>query len=99
MSTFKTLHDRILVRPAKAEIEVQIEGFEVAGKDTSRPVEGVVVSVGQGRMMGGKLVPLHVKPGDKILYQGAHPVEVEHEGEELLVMSEGEVLAVLEEDD
>lgn len=97
MSTFKTLHDRILVRPVKADIEVQIEGFEVAGKDTSRPVEGVVVSVGDGRVLGGKLVPLLVKPGDKILYQGAHPVEVEHEGEELLVMSEGEVVAVLED--
>lgn len=96
MSNFKTLHDRILVRPEQAELEVQIEGFEIAGKDTSRPVRGEVVSVGDGRMLGGKLVPLLVEPGDKILYQGAHPVEVEHEGEVLLVMSEGEVLAVLE---
>ncbi len=98
MSAFKTLHDRILVRPVKADIEVKIEGFEVAGKDTTKPVEGVVVSVGQGRTLGGKLVPLLVEPGDKILYQGAHPVEVEHEGETLLVMSEGEVLAVLEDE-
>lgn len=98
MSNFKTLHDRILVRPEAAEIEVKIEGFEVAGKDTTRPVRGEVVSVGHGRMLGGKLVPLLVEPGDKILYQGAHPVEVEHEGEALLVMSEGEVLAVLEDE-
>lgn len=97
MSSFTTLHDRILVRPEAVEAKVEIEGFEVAGKDSSTPTRGEVVSVGTGRMMGGKLIPLLVVPGDRILFQGAHPVEIDHEGEQLLVMSEGEVLAVLED--
>lgn len=99
MSEFKTLHDRILVRPAHDALDVDIEGFEVAGKDTSRMVRGEVISVGTGRMLGGKLHPLLVEPGDTILFQGARPIEVEHEGETLYVMSEGEVLAVLDDSD
>lgn len=93
-----TLHDRISVRPLKPEITAAIEGFEVAGETTERPTEGIVISVGAGRMLGGKLVPLSVKPGDRIIYKGAHPVEVDVDGEGLLVMSEGEVLAVLEDE-
>ncbi len=98
MSIFTTLHDRILVRPDPVEHKVEIEGFEVAGKDSTAPVQGTVVTVGTGRMMGAKLVPLLVEPGDKILFQGAHPIKVDHDGEELFVMSEGEVLAVLEDE-
>jgi chaperonin GroES len=93
-----TLHDRITVRPIQPTLSTEIEGFEVVGESKKSATEGIVVGVGQGRMMGSTLVPLLVKPGDHVLYQGAHPIEVDIDGEELLVMSEGEVLAVLEPD-
>lgn len=98
MSSLKTLHDRILVRPVTPELVADIEGFEVVGKADTSPDEGIVVRVGDGRTIGGVKHPLLVDIGDHILYKGANPIKVDVGGEELLVMSEGEVLAVLETD-
>ena len=96
MSSLRTLHDRILVRPKKAQTKTD-GGIEIAGTSTEKIIEGTVVQAGAGRMLNGKLVPLLVKPGDNIYFQGARPIEVELDGETLYVMSEGEVLAILED--
>ena len=92
-----TLHDRIVVRPMVAA--KQVGAIEIVGKAVEEPNQGEVVAVGAGRMLGGKVVPLQVVPGDKIVFSCANPIDVEVDGEKLIVMSEGQVLAVLEDDD
>jgi chaperonin GroES len=84
------------VRPKEAQLTAG-EGIEIVGKSKEKILEGTVVRVGDGRMLNGKLVPLLVSPGDKIYFQGARPIEVDVDGETLYVMSEGEVLAILDD--
>lgn len=96
MGSLKTLHDRILVRPEKEQITAG-EGIEIVGESKAPILQGTVVRVGDGRMLNGKLVPLLVSPGDLIYFQGARPIEVDVDGETMYVMSEGEVLAILDD--
>lgn len=92
-----TLHDRITVRPMVAPTSGG--AIEIVGESHEEPTQGVVVAVGEGRMLGGARVALQVVPGDRIVFSCANPIDVEVDGEKLIVMSEGQVLAVLEDDD
>lgn len=94
--TFRPLHDRILVRRIEAE-EKTAGGIIIPDTAKEKPQEGEVVAVGPGgRDDAGKLVPLDVKVGDRILFGKWSGTEIRLNGEDLLVMKEADVMGVIE---
>ena len=94
--TFRPLHDRILVRRIEAE-EKTAGGIIIPDTAKEKPQEGEVIAVGPGaRDESGKLTPLDVKVGDRILFGKWSGTEVKIDGEELLIMKESDVMGVIE---
>jgi len=94
--TFRPLHDRILVRRLEAE-EKTAGGIIIPDTAKEKPQEGEVIAVGPGaRDESGKLVPLDVKVGDRILFGKWSGTEIKLNGEDLLVMKESDVMGVIE---
>src|SRR5947209_4272797 len=93
---FRPLHDRVLVRRVEAE-EKTAGGIIIPDTAKEKPQEGEVISVGAGtRDESGKLVPLDVKAGDRILFGKWSGTEVRLEGEDLLIMKESDILGIVE---
>lgn len=91
----KPLGDRVVVKPGESE-EVLRSGIVLPDTAKEKPQEGTVVAVGSGRYEEGKLIPLEVKVGDKVIYSKYGGTEVKVEGEEYLVLSERDILARIE---
>ena len=92
---FRPLHDRVLVRRVDAE-EKTTGGIIIPDTAKEKPQEGEVVSVGSGtRADDGKVTPLDVKAGDRILFGKWSGTEVKVDGEELLIMKESDILGVI----
>jgi chaperonin GroES len=91
----KPLEDRIVVQAAEAETTTA-SGLVIPDTAKEKPQEGVVVAVGPGRFEDGNRVPLDVAVGDKVLYSKYGGTEVKYAGEEYLVLSARDVLAVIE---
>ena len=90
------LHDRIVVRRIE-EAETTRGGIIIPDTAKDKPQEGEVVSVGKGKVNeDGKVFPLAVKEGDRILFGKYAGTEIKIDGEELLIMREEEVLGILE---
>ncbi len=91
----RPLYDRVLVR--RIEEAEQIKGgIIIPDSAKEKPQEGEVVAVGKGRRLeDGKILPLDVKAGDKILFGKYSGSEITVEGEELLILREDEILGVL----
>ncbi len=93
---FRPLHDRVVVRRLTAE-EKSKGGIIIPDTAKEKPQEGEVVAVGPGaRDDSGKIQPLDVKPGDKILFGKWSGTEVKIDGQDLLIMKESDVLGVVE---
>ena len=93
---FRPLHDRVVVRRLEAE-EKTAGGIIIPDTAKEKPMEGEVVAVGQGaRDETGKLVPLDVKSGDRILFGKWSGTEVKLDGEELLIMKESDIMGIVE---
>jgi chaperonin GroES len=93
---FRPLHDRIVIRRVDAEEKTK-GGIIIPDNAKEKPQEGEVVAVGPGaRDEGGKLVPIDLKAGDRILFGKWSGTEVKIDGEELLIMKESDVMGVLE---
>jgi chaperonin GroES len=93
---FRPLHDRVLVRRVEAE-EKTAGGIIIPDTAKEKPQEGEVIAVGAGtRDEAGKLVPLDVKEGDRILFGKWSGTEVTLEGEDLLIMKESDILGIVE---
>jgi chaperonin GroES len=90
----KPLEDRIVVRPEEGE-ETTPSGIVIPDTAKEKPQEGTVVAVGPGRFEDGNRVPLDVSVGDKVIYSKYGGTEVKVEGEEYLILSARDVLAVL----
>jgi chaperonin GroES len=91
----RPLYDRIVVRRLEEKETVQ-GGIIIPDSAKEKPQEGEVVAVGQGkRLENGKVVPLDVKPGDRILFGKYSGSEIKLEGEEFVIMREDEVLGIL----
>jgi chaperonin GroES len=91
----RPLHDRLLVRRLE---EKETAGGGIIIPDTARekPMKGKVLAVGDGRVLeNGKKLPLDVKAGDKVLFGKYSGTEIEIDGEEVLIVREDEVLAIL----
>jgi chaperonin GroES len=92
---FRPLHDRVLVRRLE-EDEKTVGGIIIPDTAQEKPTEGEVLAVGSGvRDENGKLQPLDVKTGDRILFGKWSGTEVELDGEELLIMKESDIMGVL----
>ena len=90
----KPLEDRIVVQPSEEE-ETTTSGIVIPDTAKEKPQEGSVVAVGPGRFEDGNRVPLDVSVGDKVIYSKYGGTEVKVEGEEYLILSARDVLAVI----
>ena len=95
MAKFTPLHDRILVRRVE-EADTTRGGIIIPDSAKDKPQEGEVISVGKGRSNDeGKVFPLAVKEGDRILFGKYAGTEIKLDGEDFIIMKEDEVLGVL----
>ena len=91
----KPLEDRIVVQAVEAETTTA-SGLVIPDTAKEKPQEGTVLAVGPGRFEDGNRVPLDVQVGDRVLYSKYGGTEVKYSGEEYLVLSARDVLAVIQ---
>ncbi|OYW46028.1 MAG: co-chaperone GroES [Sphingomonadales bacterium 12-68-11] len=92
---FRPLHDRVLVRRIEAE-EKTAGGIIIPDSAKEKPSEGEIVAVGTGtKADDGKITPLDVKAGDRVLFGKWSGTEVKLDGEDLLIMKESDILGVI----
>ena len=93
---FRPLHDRVVVKRVEEDTKTA-GGIIIPDTAKEKPQQGEVVAVGPGaRDEQGKIVPLDVKPGDRVLFGKWSGTEVKIDGEDLLIMKESDILGVLE---
>ena len=93
---FRPLHDRVLVRRIEQDIKTA-GGIIIPDTAQEKPMEGEIVAVGSGtRSEDGKITPLDVKAGQRILFGKWSGTEVKIDGEELLIMKESDLLGIIE---
>src|SRR5947199_6549292 len=93
---FRPLHDRIVLRRIEGEEKTK-GGIIIPDTAKEKPQEGEVIAVGPGaRDEAGKLIPLDVKKGDRILFGKWSGTEVKIDGEDLLIMKESDIMGVVE---
>ena len=94
--SFRPLHDRVLVRRVKEE-EKSKGGIIIPDTVKEKPQEGKIIAVGSGtRGEDGKVTPLDVKAGDRILFGKWSGSEVTIDGEELIIMKESDILGIVD---
>jgi chaperonin GroES len=93
--SIKPLEDRIVVQANEAETTTA-SGIVIPDTAKEKPQEGTVLAVGPGRFEDGQRIPLDVKVGDTVLYSKYGGTEVKYGGEEYLVLSARDVLAIVE---
>src|SRR5580658_9188817 len=94
---FRPLHDRVLVRRIEAE-EKSAGGIIIPDTAKEKPSQGEVIAVGPGgRDEAGKLIPIDIKVGDRVLFGKWSGTEVKMDGQELLIMKESDIMGVLDE--
>ncbi len=96
MSTkIRPLHDRVIVKRIEEEEKTK-GGIIIPDTAKEKPQEGRIVAVGRGKREDGKVVPLDVKAGDKILFGKYSGAEIKLNGEEHLIMREEDILGIIE---
>ncbi|MER8753120.1 co-chaperone GroES [Mesorhizobium sp. M1050] len=94
-SNFRPLHDRVVVRRVESESKTA-GGIIIPDTAKEKPQEGEIIAVGSGaRDEAGKLVPLDVKTGDRILFGKWSGTEVKLNGEDLLIMKESDIMGII----
>jgi chaperonin GroES len=94
---FRPLHDRVLIRRVESE-EKTVGGIIIPDTAKEKPMEGEVVAAGPGaRGEDGKLQPMDVRTGDRVLFGKWSGTEVKLDGEELIIMKESDIMGVLEQ--
>ncbi len=95
MAKFTPLHDRVLVRRVE-EAETTRGGIIIPDTAKDKPQEGEIIAVGKGKINEeGKVRPLDVKEGDRVLFGKYSGTEIKIDGEEFIIMREEEILGVL----
>ena len=93
----KPLNDRVVVRRVEEE-EKTAGGIIIPDTAKEKPIQGEVISVGNGKLMeDGSRRPLDVKAGDRVLFSKYAGTDIKVEGEELLIMREDDILAIIEQ--
>jgi chaperonin GroES len=94
---FRPLHDRVVVKRIEAE-EKSAGGIIIPDTAKEKPSQGEVLSVGPGgRDESGKLIPIDVKEGDRVLFGKWSGTEVKIDAEELLIMKESDIMGIIDE--
>ena len=92
---FRPLHDRVLVRRIEAE-EKTAGGIIIPDTAKEKPSEGEIVAVGSGtKAEDGKVTPLDVKAGDRVLFGKWSGTEIKLDGEDLLIMKESDIMGII----
>jgi chaperonin GroES len=92
---FRPLHDRVVVKRIDAEAKTK-GGIIIPDTAKEKPQEGEVVAVGPGgRDESGKLIPIDIKTGDRVLFGKWSGTEVKLDGDELLIMKESDIMGVI----
>jgi chaperonin GroES len=92
---FRPLHDRVVVKRIEAE-EKTAGGIIIPDTAKEKPMQGEIVAVGPGgRDENGKLIPIDVKTGDKVLFGKWSGTEVKLDGDEVLIMKESDIMGVI----
>lgn len=92
---FRPLHDRVLVRRIEAD-EKTAGGIIIPDSAKEKPQEGEIVAAGSGaKAEDGKVTPLDVKAGDKVLFGKWSGTEVKVDGEDLIIMKESDILGII----
>jgi chaperonin GroES len=92
----RPLQDRVIVKRVQEEDKTK-GGIIIPDSAKEKPIEGKIVAVGSGRILeSGKKVPLQVKKGDKVLFGKYSGTEIKIDGEELLIMKEDDIVAIIE---
>jgi chaperonin GroES len=92
----RPLGDRVLVKPLEKKEEVR-GGLIIPDTAKEKPQEGEIIAAGKGKVgEDGKLIPMDVKPGDKILYGKYSGSEIKIEGQEYLIMHQEDILGIVE---
>ncbi len=93
----RPLQDRVLIRRTEEERKSP-GGIVIPDSATEKPIRGEVIAAGKGKVLeNGEVRPLELKAGDKVLFGKYSGTEVKAEGEELLVMKEDDVMAIIED--
>ena len=93
---FRPLHDRVVVKRVEEEGKTK-GGIIIPDTAKEKPMEGEIVAVGPGaRDESGKLVPLDVKKGDRILFGKWSGTEIKLDGDDLLIMKESDIMGIIE---
>ncbi len=93
--SLQPLEDRIVVRPAEAE-EKTASGLVIPDTAKEKPQQGEVLAVGPGRRSdSGELIPLDISVGDKVVYSKYGGTEISQDGEDLLILSGRDILAIV----
>ncbi len=94
---FRPLHDRVLVRRVESE-QKTAGGIIIPETAQEKPMEGEIIAVGSGRISDeGKVTPLDVKEGNRIIFGKWSGTEVKISGEELLIMKESDIMGIIED--
>jgi chaperonin GroES len=94
---FRPLHDRVVVRRIEAE-DKSAGGIIIPDTAKEKPSQGEVIAVGPGgRDESGKLIPIDLKEGDRVLFGKWSGTEVKIDGEELLIMKESDIMGIIDE--
>lgn len=91
----KPLGDRVVLKQLEAE-ETTKGGIILTSQSKEKPQEAEVIAVGPGAKVDGKVVPVEVKVGDKVVYSKYSGLEVKYEGTEYIVVKESDILAIVE---
>jgi chaperonin GroES len=95
MKKFRPLHDRVVVKRIEADSKTK-SGIIIPDSAQEKPSEGEVVAVGSGgRDEAGKLIPIDVKVGDRILFGKWSGTEVKIDGQDLLIMKESDIMGII----
>lgn len=93
----KPLYDHILIEPIKEEEKTKSGILLPQTAEKERPEQGKVISVGSGKKTeDGKIIPLEVKPGQRVLFTKYGPNEIKVDGKEYLIAKEEDILAIIE---
>ncbi|NMB11757.1 MAG: co-chaperone GroES [Firmicutes bacterium] len=91
----KPLADRVVVRAIEMEEKTK-SGIVLPDTAKEKPQEGEIMAVGPGRYEDGKLVPMNVKKGDRVLFAKYAGTEIKLDGEEYLIMRESDILGIID---
>ena len=92
----KPLADRVIVKPSDEAESKTSGGIIIPDTAKEKPQEGKIVAVGKGKLdESGKLIKMNVKVGDKVLYSKYGGTEIKYEGEDYLIMSKSDILAII----